>query len=186
MALYGCVTRPYSCTHEILASDGTVTAINFCDKNTYLRQWACRPIMCTNHLELISDLHWSPIISGWLVDYSYLCKLFHDLFIYEGYQGNYVFDWSVQRMRDDGSAGTSGQKVTCLAHHQQARHATEFHQHHPHHLNKVLPSTMGWIQLHLYNTSPQPSCKLPFASILYLCLLFHFHTHAKSLLTSYK
>ncbi|KAF8595057.1 kinase-like protein [Ceratobasidium sp. AG-I] len=30
-------------------------------------------------------------------DYSYLRKLFHDLFVREGYQYDYVFDWSVQR-----------------------------------------------------------------------------------------
>jgi len=30
-------------------------------------------------------------------DYSYLRKLFRDLFIREGYQYDYVFDWSVQR-----------------------------------------------------------------------------------------
>src|ERR1700683_1294837 len=44
-------------------------------------------------------------------DYSYICKLFHDLFFREGYQYNYIFNWSVQRAQDDGSAGTSGQKV---------------------------------------------------------------------------
>ncbi|KAJ6520309.1 kinase-like domain-containing protein [Mycena sanguinolenta] len=41
-------------------------------------------------------------------DYSYLRKLFRDLFVREGYQYDYVFDWSVQRSaQDDGSAGTS-------------------------------------------------------------------------------
>jgi casein kinase I family protein HRR25 len=44
-------------------------------------------------------------------DYSYLRKLFRDLFVREGYQYDYVFDWSVQRTQDDGSAGTSGQKT---------------------------------------------------------------------------
>jgi len=45
-------------------------------------------------------------------DYSYLRKLFRDLFVREGYQYDYVFDWSVQRgAQDDGSAGTSGQKA---------------------------------------------------------------------------
>ncbi|KAF8180703.1 hypothetical protein K438DRAFT_1976526 [Mycena galopus ATCC 62051] len=35
-------------------------------------------------------------------------KLFHDLFVREGYQYDYVFDWSVQRgAQDDGSADTS-------------------------------------------------------------------------------
>ncbi|KAJ7904013.1 kinase-like protein [Mycena leptocephala] len=37
-------------------------------------------------------------------DYSYLRKLFRDLFVREGYQYDYVFDWSVQR---DGPAVTS-------------------------------------------------------------------------------
>ena len=40
-------------------------------------------------------------------DYSYLRKLFRDLFVREGYQYDYVFDWSVQRAQDDGS-GKSG------------------------------------------------------------------------------
>ncbi|KAJ7492162.1 kinase-like domain-containing protein [Mycena latifolia] len=41
-------------------------------------------------------------------DYSYLRKLFRDLFVREGYQYDYVFDWSVQRgAQDDGSAGPS-------------------------------------------------------------------------------
>lgn len=41
-------------------------------------------------------------------DYSYLRKLFRDLFVREGYQYDYVFDCSVQRgAQDDGSAGTS-------------------------------------------------------------------------------
>ena len=34
-------------------------------------------------------------------DYSYLRKLFCDLFVREGYQYNYVFDWSVQRPNAD-------------------------------------------------------------------------------------
>lgn len=41
-------------------------------------------------------------------DYSYLRKLFRDLFVREGFQYDYVFDWSVQRgAPEDGSAGTS-------------------------------------------------------------------------------
>ncbi|KIM65588.1 hypothetical protein SCLCIDRAFT_1157764 [Scleroderma citrinum Foug A] len=41
-------------------------------------------------------------------DYSYLHKLFHDLFVHEGFQYNYVFDWRVQRgAPEEGSAGTS-------------------------------------------------------------------------------
>ena len=44
-------------------------------------------------------------------DYSYIRKLFRDLFFYEGYQYKYILNWSVQRAQDDGSAGTSGQKV---------------------------------------------------------------------------
>ena len=38
----------------------------------------------------------------------YLHKLFHDLFMQEGYQYNYVFDQSVQRgAQDDQTAGPS-------------------------------------------------------------------------------
>lgn len=41
-------------------------------------------------------------------DYSYLRKLFRDLFVREGFQYDYVFDWSVQRgAQDDSSAGAS-------------------------------------------------------------------------------
>ena len=40
-------------------------------------------------------------------DYSYLCKLFRDLFVREGFQYDYVFDWSVQRGAYDSGAGTS-------------------------------------------------------------------------------
>ncbi len=39
-------------------------------------------------------------------DYSYLRKLFRDLFVREGYQYDYVFDWSMQRAMDEG-AGSS-------------------------------------------------------------------------------
>lgn len=37
-------------------------------------------------------------------DYSYLRKLFRDLFVREAFQYDYVFDWSVQNRVDDGSA----------------------------------------------------------------------------------
>ena len=40
-------------------------------------------------------------------DYSYLRKLFRDLFVREGYQYDYVFDWSVQRSVQDNGAGPS-------------------------------------------------------------------------------
>ncbi|CAG8580624.1 5569_t:CDS:2 [Acaulospora colombiana] len=36
-------------------------------------------------------------------DYSYLRKLFRDLFVREGFQYDYVFDWSVQQRNEDGS-----------------------------------------------------------------------------------
>ena len=40
-------------------------------------------------------------------DYSYLRKLFRDLFVREGYQYDYVFDWSVHRGQDEASGSTS-------------------------------------------------------------------------------
>ena len=40
-------------------------------------------------------------------DYSYLRKLFRDLFVREGYQYDYVFDWSVQRNTQDEQGGSS-------------------------------------------------------------------------------
>ena len=36
-------------------------------------------------------------------DYSYLRKLFRDLFVREGFQYDYVFDWSVQQRSDEAS-----------------------------------------------------------------------------------
>nr|CRX78962.1 hypothetical protein ls5930a1_00018 [Leucosporidium scottii] len=36
-------------------------------------------------------------------DYSYLRKLFRDLFVREGFQYDYVFDWSVQQRTDEAS-----------------------------------------------------------------------------------
>lgn len=33
-------------------------------------------------------------------DYSYLRKLFRDLFVREGFQYDYIFDWSVQNKQD--------------------------------------------------------------------------------------
>ena len=44
-------------------------------------------------------------------DYSYLCKVFHDPFIREGYQYDYNFNWWVQRAKDDCNTGTSALKV---------------------------------------------------------------------------
>jgi len=49
-------------------------------------------------------------------DYSYLRKLFRDLFNREGYQYDYVFDWSVVRTaHDDASGSGSGAKGTTPA-----------------------------------------------------------------------
>jgi casein kinase I family protein HRR25 len=45
-------------------------------------------------------------------DYSYLRKLFRDLFVREGYQYDYVFDWSVQRGAPDDNAVGSSSKVS--------------------------------------------------------------------------
>lgn len=36
-------------------------------------------------------------------DYSYLRKLFRDLFVREGFQYDYVFDWSVQQRSDEAT-----------------------------------------------------------------------------------
>jgi casein kinase I family protein HRR25 len=45
-------------------------------------------------------------------DYSYLRKLFRDLFVREGYQYDYVFDWSVQRSVPDDSVPSGSTKAT--------------------------------------------------------------------------
>ena len=44
-------------------------------------------------------------------DYSYLRKLFRDLFVREGYQYDYVFDWSVQGRSADEAGQSSSSKV---------------------------------------------------------------------------
>lgn len=44
-------------------------------------------------------------------DYSYLRKLFRDLFVREGYQYDYVFDWSVQRNAQDDASATASVKA---------------------------------------------------------------------------
>jgi casein kinase I homolog HRR25 len=44
-------------------------------------------------------------------DYSYLRKLFRDLFVREGYQYDYVFDWSVQRGQMEEAGQSSSSKV---------------------------------------------------------------------------
>lgn len=45
-------------------------------------------------------------------DYSYLRKLFRDLFVREGFQYDYVFDWSVQRgAQDEATAAGSSAKA---------------------------------------------------------------------------
>jgi casein kinase I family protein HRR25 len=49
-------------------------------------------------------------------DYSYLRKLFRDLFNREGYQYDYVFDWSVVRTaHDDASGSGTGAKGSTAA-----------------------------------------------------------------------
>lgn len=45
-------------------------------------------------------------------DYSYLRKLFRDLFVREGYQYDYIFDWSVQRTAQDDPNGASSSTKT--------------------------------------------------------------------------
>lgn len=45
-------------------------------------------------------------------DYSYLRKLFRDLFVREGFQYDYVFDWSVQqRATEEAKAEAAKQQV---------------------------------------------------------------------------
>ncbi len=45
-------------------------------------------------------------------DYSYLRKLFRDLFVREGVQYDYMFDWSVQRTAQDDPNNPSGSKTS--------------------------------------------------------------------------
>lgn len=41
-------------------------------------------------------------------DYSYLRKLFRDLFVREGFQYDYIFDWSVQKLETNPASGAGG------------------------------------------------------------------------------
>lgn len=43
-------------------------------------------------------------------DYSYLRKLFRDLFVREGFQYDYVFDWSIQQRAEDSKIQESNPK----------------------------------------------------------------------------
>lgn len=60
-------------------------------------------------------------------DYSYLRKLFRDLFVREGFQYDYLFDWSVQpgsksghaSHQQDGGDQMGGQQQNLLAQQQQ-------------------------------------------------------------------
>jgi casein kinase I family protein HRR25 len=45
-------------------------------------------------------------------DYSYLRKLFRDLFVREGFQYDYVFDWSVQQRTDDKAKQAAVKRAT--------------------------------------------------------------------------
>jgi casein kinase I family protein HRR25 len=44
-------------------------------------------------------------------DYSYLRKLFRDLFIREGYVYDYVFDWTIVKYRQEGKDKESAEKA---------------------------------------------------------------------------
>ena len=58
-------------------------------------------------------------------DYSYLRKLFRDFFVRQGFQYDYMFDWSAQRTQDDpsdpsGSKPTARRKVVQEEEHRRA------------------------------------------------------------------
>ncbi|CDS11805.1 Putative CK1/CK1/CK1-D protein kinase [Lichtheimia ramosa] len=44
-------------------------------------------------------------------DYSYLRKLFRDLFVREGYQYDYVFDWTIRKMQEKKLAENQGMRM---------------------------------------------------------------------------
>jgi hypothetical protein len=44
-------------------------------------------------------------------DYSYLRKLFRDLFIREGYVYDYVFDWTIVKYREEGKDVSTAEKA---------------------------------------------------------------------------
>ena len=48
-------------------------------------------------------------------DYSYLRKLFRDLFVREGFQYDYVFDWSVQQRSDADQKAADAAKAAAAA-----------------------------------------------------------------------
>ena len=56
-------------------------------------------------------------------DYSYLRKLFRDLFVREGFQYDYVFDWSVQQKTQDDMAQYHAQQQQAQQQQQQQQQA---------------------------------------------------------------
>ena len=67
-------------------------------------------------------------------DYSYLHKLFRDLFVREGFQYDYMFDWNVQRTQDDPS-NPSGSKAT--AHRKVVQEKEDCHANHRVLVNRI-------------------------------------------------
>ncbi|TFK62189.1 kinase-like protein [Pluteus cervinus] len=61
-------------------------------------------------------------------DYSYLRKLFRDLFVREGYQYDYVFDWSVQRSAQDDNAASSSSKAAAAPHRKVVQEEEDQHR----------------------------------------------------------
>ncbi|KAE8704760.1 Casein kinase I isoform delta-like [Hibiscus syriacus] len=60
-------------------------------------------------------------------DYSYLKRLFRDLFILEGYQFDYVFDWTILRYPQVGSSSSARNSDTCIyCHSSIAKSKTRF------------------------------------------------------------
>jgi casein kinase I family protein HRR25 len=58
-------------------------------------------------------------------DYSYLRKLFRDLFVREAFQYDYVFDWSVQRSEDEAAKAAAAQQQQVQQQQQQQQAAAQ-------------------------------------------------------------
>ena len=103
----------FSCTSSVLPCHGKVSKLLPRSRYTIVswkRRWQPPRILChgfPNEFGIFLN-YTQALRFDDKPDYSYLRKLFHDIFVREGYQYDYVFDWSVQRgARDDGTQAST-------------------------------------------------------------------------------
>lgn len=72
-------------------------------------------------------------------DYSYLRKLFRDLFVREGFQYDYVFDWTVRKMQQEKNKEQQQQQPASSSAPQDPKNKTK--NHHQRRMTPALPRT---------------------------------------------